>query len=149
MVITRNRTVMFHHLIFSAEHQHIFIYPKLTACLFCDPLPQDIILYGWQDARQSVRFHRTKPTERDAGVSRVPLCQEESGECGDFFINVLSPNEFKANKAWRREKTAVQITLFVLLLWFRASSVLSRLKTSLLRFDAEVFICEHCFCHII
>lgn len=53
----------------------------LNAGLFCDPFSQDIILHSWQDAWQSVCFHLPEPTEWDAGVPRVPLCQTESGEC--------------------------------------------------------------------
>lgn len=42
---------------------------------------QNIILHGRQDARQSVCLHCPEPTQRDSRVSRLPVHEEENGEC--------------------------------------------------------------------
>lgn len=88
---TKNQSLKFQrslrllHIYMPATHHH-FVFTQtwlqvLNAGLFCDPFSQDIILHSWQDAWQSVCFHLPEPTEWDAGVPRVPLCQTESGEC--------------------------------------------------------------------
>lgn len=64
------------------------IFAKLRKVQFCltwcfpwtlVPL-QGILLHGGQAARQGVCLHRPEHAERDAGVPRLPLPQEESGE---------------------------------------------------------------------